>query len=180
MNVGMRAQPYQKNHQLVQDYVMLQDGISVINANSSAYTANLVGTQLWKIRLIYMKIAMPQCLICENEYQPFIDFGDMPIANAFASREEAVNEYTFPMQVGFCEHCKMVQLVEQPDRERMFHENYAFFSSTSSYMKEHFKRFANSVSELQGLNRNSLVVEIGSNDGILLQNFVLRTTMFGS
>ena len=82
---------------------------------------------------------MPQCLICENEYQPFIDFGDMPIANAFATREEAVNEYTFPMQVGFCEHCKMVQLVEQPDRERMFHENYAFFSSTSSYMKEHFK-----------------------------------------
>jgi len=63
-------------------------------------------------------------------------------------------------------------LVEQPDREKMFHENYAFFSSTSNYMKEHFKRFANSVSELQVLDENSFVVEIGSNDGIMLQNFV--------
>ena len=115
---------------------------------------------------------MSQCLICESEYQPFVDFGDMPIANAFATKEELVDEYTFPMQVGFCESCHMVQLIEQPDREKMFHENYAFFSSTSNYMKEHFKHFANSVSELQDLNKDSFVVEIGSNDGIMLQNFV--------
>ena len=41
---------------------------------------------------------MPKCLICENNYQPFFDFGDMPISNAFATKEELVNEYTFPMQ----------------------------------------------------------------------------------
>jgi len=115
---------------------------------------------------------MPKCLICESEYEPFVDFGDMPIANAFATKEEIENEYTFPMKVGFCESCHMVQLVEQPDREKMFHENYAFFSSTSNYMKEHFKRFADSVSELQDLGENSFVVEVGSNDGIMLQNFV--------
>jgi methylation protein EvaC len=114
-----------------------------------------------------------KCLICESEYQPFVDFGDMPIANAFATKKELEDEYTFPMRVGFCESCNMVQLVEQPDREKMFHENYAFFSSTSNYMKEHFKRFANSVSELQVLDKNSFVVEIGSNDGIMLQNFVV-------
>mgnify|MGYP001471233084 FL=1 len=116
---------------------------------------------------------MSKCLICESDYQPFVDFGDMPIANAFATKEELVDEYTFPMQVGFCESCHMVQLIEQPDREKMFHENYAFFSSTSNYMKEHFKHFANSVSELQDLNKDSFVVEIGSNDGIMLQNFVI-------
>jgi len=115
---------------------------------------------------------MPNCLICEAEFKPFIDFGDMPIANAFATREEAENEYTFPMMVGFCEKCKMVQLVEQPDREQMFHENYAFFSSTSNYMKEHFRRFAESIIEAQQLDNKSFVVEIGSNDGIMLQNFV--------
>ena len=92
---------------------------------------------------------MPNCLICESEYQPFVDFGNMPIANAFATEKESKNEYTFPMKVGFCENCNMVQLVEQPDREKMFHENYAFFSSTSNYMKEHFKRFADSIYELQ-------------------------------
>ena len=115
---------------------------------------------------------MPNCLICENKFVPFVDFGDMPIANAFATKEETVNEYTFPMQVGFCKNCKMVQLVEQPDRERMFHENYAFFASTSDYMRDHFKRFASSVTFLQGLDKASFVVELGSNDGIMLENFV--------
>jgi methylation protein EvaC len=116
---------------------------------------------------------MAKCLVCENEYQPFVDFGNMPIANAFSTKEEQINEYTFHMKVGFCENCNMVQLVDQPERERMFHENYAFFSSTSSYMKEHFRQFANSVSELQDLDESSFVVEIGSNDGIMLQNFAI-------
>jgi methylation protein EvaC len=115
---------------------------------------------------------MPTCLICESHYQPFVDFGNMPIANAFSTKDKLENEYTFPMQVGFCEKCKMVQLVEQPDREKMFHENYAFFSSTSSYMQQHFKDFAKSVIELQSLDENSFIVEIGSNDGIMLKNFL--------
>jgi methylation protein EvaC len=97
----------------------------------------------------------------------------MPIANAFATKEQIKNEYTFPMKVGFCGNCNMVQLVEQPEREKMFHENYAFFSSTSNYMKEHFKLFANSISELQDLNEDSFVVEVGCNDGILLKNFII-------
>ena len=117
---------------------------------------------------------MPKCLICEAKYQPFVDFGDMPIANAFATKEGVDNEYTFSMQVGFCNKCNMVQLVEQPDREKMFHENYAFFSSTSNYMQKHFKKFAQSVIQLQNLNEDSFVVEIGCNDGIMLQNFLLQ------
>ena len=116
---------------------------------------------------------MSKCLICDSEYSSFVDFGVMPIANAFATKEQIKNEYTFPMKVGFCGNCNMVQLVEQPDREKMFHENYAFFSSTSNYMKGHFKLFANSVSELQDLNENSFVVEVGCNDGILLENFII-------
>ena len=115
---------------------------------------------------------MAKCLISGSDYDHFIDFGEMPIANAFGSKEDMIDEYTFPMKVGFCEESKMVQLVNQHSRERMFHENYAFFSSTSDYMKKHFKKFASSVSELQSLSRDSLVVEIGSNDGIMLQNFL--------
>jgi methylation protein EvaC len=119
---------------------------------------------------------MPKCLICESDYQPFVDFGNMPIANAFASKEEMKDEYTFSMKVGHCNRCNMVQLVDQPDREQMFHENYAFFSSTSNYMKGHFQSFANSVSKLQDLDDKSFVVEIGCNDGIMLQNFVAAKT----
>lgn len=115
---------------------------------------------------------MANCLICDSEYKPFVDFGMMPIANAFALQDKLQAEYKFDMKVGFCDVCKMVQLVEQPDREMMFHENYAFFSSTSSYMEQHFKEFSSSVSRLQSLDKNSFVVEIGSNDGIMLHNFL--------
>ena len=115
---------------------------------------------------------MANCLICKTKFQEFIDFGKMPIANAFASKEDLENEYFFSMKVGFCENCKMVQLVEQPSREKMFHENYAFFSSTSENMRRHFQKFSKSVEELQKLNCKSFVVEIGCNDGIMLENFV--------
>jgi len=114
-----------------------------------------------------------KCLICSNEFNPFVDFGKMPIANAFSTKKELVNEYFFSMKVGFCENCNMVQLLDQPDRKKMFHDNYAFFSSTSYYMIKHFKKFANKVTSLQNLGQESFVVEIGCNDGIMLQNFQL-------
>ena len=115
---------------------------------------------------------MKKCLICSNEFSPFVDFGRMPIANAFSTKKELENEYFFAMQVGFCDNCNMVQLLEQPDREKMFHDSYAFFSSTSNYMINHFKKFANSVNLLQNLGEKSFIVEIGCNDGIMLQNFL--------
>jgi methylation protein EvaC len=65
----------------------------------------------------------------------------------------------------------MVQLANQPDRERMFHQNYAFFSSTSSRMALHFKEFADSIKQKYLPSADAFVVEIGSNDGIMLQNF---------
>ena len=115
---------------------------------------------------------MSKCLVCNDDFNSFVNFGSMPIANAFSTLEGLKNEYTFKMKVGFCKRCHMVQLLEQPDREKMFHNNYAFFSSTSNYMIKHFDSFASSVIGLQGLNEKSFVVEVGSNDGIMLQNFI--------
>jgi methylation protein EvaC len=113
---------------------------------------------------------MKDCLICDGNVVPFINFGNMPLGNGFLLPEQFGDEYRFPMQVGFCEGCGMVQLLEQPDRERMFHDNYAFFSGTSKYMALHFKAFAGHVIA-DYLADDAFVVEIGSNDGIMLQNF---------
>ena len=66
---------------------------------------------------------MNKCLICNNNFNPFVDFGNMPIANAFSTKKELENEYFFPMKVGFCNNCNMAQLLDQPDREKMFHDN---------------------------------------------------------
>lgn len=114
---------------------------------------------------------MPKCLICEHLFEPFISFGKMPIANGFLKKEELPKEYYFEMKVGFCSACGMVQLVEQPDREKMFHENYAFFSSTSNYMAEHFKRFSEWVRAEYFKAADPFVLEIGSNDGVMLTHF---------
>ena len=117
---------------------------------------------------------MASCRICEGDYEPFISFGKMPIANGFLTQDQFCNEYFFEMETGFCSNCKMVQLIEQPDREKMFHQNYAFFSSSSKHMAQHFKVFAKSVYENNLASPDPFVVEIGSNDGIMLQNFAQR------
>lgn len=114
---------------------------------------------------------MPLCRICQTQYEPFISFGKMPIANGFLTQEQFSDEYFFDLKTGFCPQCHMVQIVKQPDRTKMFHENYAFYSSTSIRMASHFKQFAESVLEDYLKSPDPFVVEIGSNDGIILQHF---------
>lgn len=115
---------------------------------------------------------MINCRVCNGPIKPFMSFGPMPIANGFLKKEEFADEYFFEMEVAFCEHCGMFQLVEQPDAERMFHENYAFFSSLSRHMQLHFEAFAKSVmSRVFAGRKDPFVVELGSNDGIMLKHF---------
>lgn len=113
---------------------------------------------------------MTQCLICNSDIEPFISFGRMPIANGFLTQAQIPEEQFFELAVAFCSSCTMVQLTELVTPEKMFHENYAFFSSTSTRMATHFAEFARDVRS-KYLDASSFVVEIGSNDGIMLQNF---------
>jgi len=102
-----------------------------------------------------------------------MSFGRMPIANGFLTKEQFKDEYFFDMKTAVCSKCNMFQLLMQPDREQMFNENYAFFSATSELMGLHFKQFANHVMVDYLKNvKDPFVVEIGSNDGILLKHFV--------
>ena len=112
------------------------------------------------------------CRICSNNIKEFMSFGKMPIANGFLLPDEFKSEYFFELAPAFCDKCYTFQILEQPDPEKMFHDNYAFFSSTSKYMQLHFKDFAESVLKniLCEIN-DPFVVELGSNDGIMLRNF---------
>ncbi|MDH5222271.1 MAG: methyltransferase domain-containing protein, partial [Betaproteobacteria bacterium] len=95
----------------------------------------------------------------------------MPIANGFLLPEQFASEYFFELKVAHCPACGMVQLTEHVDREKMFHENYAFYSSTSKRMAEHFEQLAEDVRTRHLGGKDPFVVEIGSNDGITLQHF---------
>jgi methylation protein EvaC len=119
-----------------------------------------------------MTSASRVCRACGGAISPFMTFGRMPIANGFLTEAEIKDEYFFELAPAFCEACGMFQIVEQPAPEKMFHGNYAFFSSTSRYMQAHFERFAGMVMErVLGQRPDPFVVELGSNDGIMLRHF---------
>jgi len=112
------------------------------------------------------------CRVCGTPIDAFMSFGRMPIANGFLTAEAVADEYFFELAPAFCAACGMFQLSEQPDPAKMFHDQYAFFSGTSRHMQAHFERFARSVMDgvLSG-RADPFVVEIGSNDGIMLGHF---------
>jgi len=113
-----------------------------------------------------------KCRVCGSPIEAFMSFGRMPIANGFLTPSEIADEYFFELAPAFCDACKMFQIVEQPDATKMFHEHYAFYSSTSRYMQVHFERYANFVmSEFLPGRPDPFVVELGSNDGIMLRHF---------
>jgi methylation protein EvaC len=116
------------------------------------------------------------CRVSGTPLTKVIDFGMQPLGNGFINPEDVGDEYFFPMEIGFSEVSMMFQLIKQPEPEKMFHDHYAFFSSTSSFMGQHFKKFAHQVIESGYLSKEDpLVIELGCNDGILLKNFAEKS-----
>lgn len=104
-----------------------------------------------------------QCSLCHNETaQEFLDLGMQPLANKYPTKEMFATEDFFPEKVFFCTTCKNVQLGTMISRERMF-EDYYYLSSVNPGLVRHFDALA------QQLKNAKFVVDVGSNDGILLK-----------
>lgn len=112
------------------------------------------------------------CRVSKTPLTKVLDFGSQPLGNGFIPPTEIENEYFFPMEIGFSEISMMLQLIEQPEPKKMFHDQYAFFSSTSEVMREHFKKFADHIINSKYISKTDpFVIELGCNDGIMLRNF---------
>ena len=99
-----------------------------------------------------------------------IDLGHQPPSNAYLTAEQlALPEITYPLKVFVCTHCWLVQLPAHAAAEELFTADYAYFSSTSTSWCAHAERFVAAASERLGLGTESMVVELASNDGYLLQ-----------
>jgi SAM-dependent methyltransferase len=97
----------------------------------------------------------------------------MPPSNAYLSSEKQfADEVSYPLKVWVCQHCWLVQTEDFTRAEELFTEDYAYFSSTSTSWLEHAKSYVQQVIQHRQLGANSFVVEIASNDGYLLRNFV--------
>ena len=113
-----------------------------------------------------------KCRFCNCEIKKiFVDLGSSPLSNAFVKNENLNKvEKKFPLKVFLCDNCFLVQIPEFETPDNIFSE-YAYFSSYSKSWLEHVENYTNMISKKNNLGKNSLVVELASNDGYLLQFF---------
>lgn len=117
-------------------------------------------------------IQSPGCRSCgATELNFILSLGCTPLANALLTSEQlAQPEATYPLDLVFCPQCSLVQITETVPPEKLFRE-YFYFSSVSETLLCHAQELAERLIAARQLDANSLVVEIGSNDGYLLQYY---------
>jgi len=115
-----------------------------------------------------------KCKFCSsNIHEAIFNLGNFPAANSLISKESLFKrESTFPLVLYVCPQCLLVQIEEQHSGNEIFDENYVYYSSTSSHWVSHAKEYSDKITDRLNLDQNSFVVEVASNDGYLLKNFV--------
>jgi hypothetical protein len=118
-------------------------------------------------------MSSPRCRFCASALKnTFVDLGMSPLCESFLAADQIdTMEPFYPLHVWVCSECYLVQLQEYVTPEHIFTE-YAYFSSFSTAWLKHAEDYVAMASRRLGLDRTSLVVELASNDGYLLQYFV--------
>src|SRR5208282_4770684 len=116
------------------------------------------------------------CRLCgEPLRRTFVDLGMSPLCESYVTAEQVnQQEIFYPLHTFVCENCFLVQLGEYVAPEEIFSE-YAYFSSFSDSWLRHAREYVDMITQRLGLGPNSLVIELASNDGYLLQNFVQKS-----
>lgn len=103
----------------------------------------------------------------------FLDLGFAPPSNAYLSQADlSLPEKYYPLKIRVCDHCWLVQTEDYAQADELFNSEYAYFSSTSESWVRHASQYALEMRERLDLGIDSFVVEVASNDGYLLKNFV--------
>lgn len=117
-----------------------------------------------------------ECLFCHTILEhKILDLGHSPLANAYLSHEGLQGpETSYPLKAYVCHHCFLVQLYGRANPADIFNESYAYISSSSSTWQQHCRDYTDQIIGLLPPNDNKLVVELGCNDGMLLQEFIKK------
>jgi len=115
-----------------------------------------------------------QCRLCHAELEHiFVDLGNSPAANSFLTKEQLNEpEVWYPLKLYVCTSCWLVQMDEHKKATEIFNEDYPYYSSHSPGNVSRAKEYVKMVVKRFGLGEKSHVIEIGSNDGYLLQHFL--------
>jgi SAM-dependent methyltransferase len=117
---------------------------------------------------------IPLCRHCATPLvQDFLDLGHAPPSNAYLLPTGLrLPEVSFPLRVKACLNCRLVQTEDFAEADALFTDDYAYFSSTSRGWLDHAARYVDMITKRLGLGPQSHVIEVASNDGYLLKNFV--------
>ena len=115
-----------------------------------------------------------KCRHCSHSIEhTFLDLGYAPPSNAYLNAEDMTHSETYyPLRVMVCSQCFLVQTEDHAEAEALFDSDYAYFSSTSKSWLAHSAAYSKMIIDRLHLKSDSLVVELASNDGYLLKNFV--------
>ena len=115
-----------------------------------------------------------KCRHCSTPLEhDFLDLGYAPPSNAYLSADDLDKpEKYYPLKVKVCDQCWLVQTEDYAQADELFCHDYAYFSSTSTGWLAHAARYVDEITRRLGLDERSMVIEIASNDGYLLKNFV--------
>ena len=109
------------------------------------------------------------CGFCSSkDLKTVIDFGKVGLAGGFLKPLDFPKEQTFPMHLAFCEACLLLQVSEHVPPSKIFGDGYFYYSSNIQTLKDHFQKYAREVIPLLNELETDLVVEVGCNDGVLL------------
>lgn len=114
-----------------------------------------------------------QCRSCGGDHLTIVlDLGETPLADRMPSEAQVgEHEPMFPLEVAFCRDCALVQILETVPPEVLFCDDYPYFSSFSDTLLEHSQANVEELIKRQSLGPDSLVIELASNDGYLLQYY---------
>ena len=115
-----------------------------------------------------------KCRHCNSQLEhTFLDLGFAPPSNAYLTTADlAKPEKYYPLKIKVCNQCWLVQTEDYTQADELFNSDYAYFSSTSTGWLTHAASYAEKMTRQLNLTKNSLVIEVASNDGYLLKNFV--------
>jgi SAM-dependent methyltransferase len=118
----------------------------------------------------------PVCRACEYpDLDLIVSFGRTPLADRLVAPERLEEaDILAPLDLAFCPRCTLVQITETVSPELLFCDDYPYFSSVSATLLRHSRDHALALIQARGLDSSSLVVELASNDGYMLRNFVER------
>jgi SAM-dependent methyltransferase len=121
-----------------------------------------------------MKALESECRACNYKgLEILLDLGHTPLADRILTVEQLSQpEPHYPLVVAFCSRCSLVQILETVSPEVLFCEDYPYFSSFSPALLEHSKNNVENLILSRGLSSKSFVVELASNDGYLLKNYI--------